>query len=217
MANDTTKKAANLTTFMLVQDFLPGHWNWGPSELGTLGDVGAMGSAILKRLQAAGLEVKEAYAIAHDKDEHELWNEYKNDYEIKPDSEHIHFVCKLANGAPLETIAKIIGVTPNFIARPKTGRYSYDNMLSYLIHVKYPTKYQYKPNNVTAIAGKEYIEYFREYYRRWIHGRAVKILKDAEYDLKDVKRMILEGTIGQYELLTEERFKYVYQLHITYG
>lgn len=69
MAGDTNKKQANLRTFMLVQDFAPEHWDWTPDELKSLGDISAMGKVVLKRLQSAGLEVAEAYAIAHDKDE----------------------------------------------------------------------------------------------------------------------------------------------------
>ena len=87
-------------------------------------------------------------------------------------------------------------------------------MLSYLIHIKYPKKYQYDPHNVTTFVGKGYIEYFRECHRRWMHGRAVRILAEAECDLSDVKRMIMEGEIGERELLTDKRFEYVYQLHM---
>lgn len=32
MGDDKKKKLANLTTFMLSQDYLPEHWNWSNSE-----------------------------------------------------------------------------------------------------------------------------------------------------------------------------------------
>ena len=63
-----TKRMANLTTFMLGQDFLPEHWKWTPTELESLGACDSAAKVILERLRAAGLEVIEAYAIAHDKD-----------------------------------------------------------------------------------------------------------------------------------------------------
>ena len=47
-----------------------------------------------------------------------------------------------------------------------------------------------------------------------MHGRAVRILAEAECDLSDVQRMIMEGEIGELELLTDKRFEYVYQLHM---
>lgn len=215
MDDDAKKKVAKLTTCMLAQDFVPDHWEWGPSELSSLGNIAAMGHVILKRLQAAGLEVTEVHVTKHDKDEHELWNEYQNRYQVKFTSNHIHVVCKFARGKgdTLENIAEIIGIAPNFIAKPKQGKHSYDDMLAYLIHIKYPKKFQYDPNDVITIVGKEYIEYFREYHRQWMHGRSIRILTDAKVDLQDVKRMIMDGEIGTCELLTDERFKYVYQLH----
>ena len=209
-----SKKMAKLTTFMLAQDFLPEHWNWDPAELQSLCSCDSTAHVILQRLSDAGLVVKEAYAIRHDKDEHELWNEYENRYTVAFTSNHIHFVCKLANGETLENIAKIIGVAQNFIAKPKAGRYMYDDSLSYLIHIKYPKKFQYDPHDVITVKGKKYIEYYREGHRRWMHGRAEKIIAEAEYDLKDVKRMIMDGEIGKTELFFDERFKYVYQLHM---
>ena len=129
MADNTKKKAANLTTFGIAQDYLPEHWDWDPSELKSLGNPGDMAKVILARLQAAGVEVTEAHVIEHAKDEHELWNEYQNQYQVLFTSNHMHMVCKLSKGEPLENIAKIIGIAPNFIAKPKAGRYSYDNML----------------------------------------------------------------------------------------
>ena len=212
---DENKKVAKLKTFMFAQDYSPEHWDWDPSELKSLGNPGDMANVILRRLQAAELEVTEAYAIEHDKDERELWNEYENQYQVKIAETHIQVVCKLATGETLENIAKFIGISPNFIAKPKTGRYSYDNMLSYLIHIKYPSKYQYRPDNVITIAGKDYIRHFNESHRRWMHGRAVRILKDAEYGLKDVLAMIAEGKISRDELMDDSRYEYVCIMHMS--
>lgn len=214
MADDTKKRPANLTTFMLSQDYLPEHWDWDVTEKAALGSCDATAKVILARLTAAGLSVREAYAITHDKDEHEIWNEYTNQYIVNFTSNHIHFSCKLAKGETLENIAKFIGVTPNYIGRPKVGRYAYDNMLSYLIHIKYPKKYQYSPQNVVTLTGKEYIEHYRESHRRWMHGRAEKIIADAHVDFKDLQRMIMDGEITEYDLLTKPEYKYVYQLHM---
>ena len=209
---DENKKVAKLKTFMFAQDYSPEHWDWDPSELKSLGNPGDMANVILRRLQAAELEVTEAYAIEHDKDEHELWNEYENQYQVKIAETHIQVVCKLATGETLENIAKFIGISPNFIAKPKTGRYSYDNMLAYLIHIKYPSKYQYKPDDVITIAGKEYIKHFSESYSRWMHGRAVRILRDAEYDLKDLLVLIAEGKIYKRDL-PYSKYETLYAMH----
>ena len=214
MADDTKKRPANLTTFMLSQDYLPEHWDWDVTEKAALGSCDATAKVILDRLTAAGLSVREAYAITHDKDEHEIWDEYQNQYIVNFTSNHIHFSCKLAKGETLENIAKFIGVTPNYIGRPKAGRYAYDNMLSYLIHIKYPKKYQYNPQEVITLAGKDYIEYFRESHRRWMHGRAERIIAETEVDLKDIKIMIINGELTRFDLLTKPEYKYVYQMHM---
>lgn len=215
MADDTKKRSANLTTFMLSQDYLPEHWDdWTNAEKAALGNCEVTAKVILNRLKNAGLTVLEAYAIEHNKDEHEIWDEYKSQYIVNFTSHHIHFTCKLARGETLENIAEIIGVTPNFVEKPKAGRYAYDNMLSYLIHIKYPKKFQYDPHDVITLEGKEYIEHFREGRRRWMHGRAEKIIAETNIDLKDLKRMIMDGEITKYDLLTKPEYKYVYQLHM---
>ena len=46
-----------------------------------------------------------------------------------------------------------------------------------------------------------------------MHGRTIRIFADAKVDLKDVERMIIDGEIDQYDLLTDARYKYVYHLH----
>lgn len=214
MGDDKKKKLANLTTFMLSQDYLPEHWNWSNSEKKSLSFFDTTAQTIFDRLISNGLIVKEAYAISHDKDEHEIWNEYQNQYITSFTSNHIHFVAKLTDGVPLDRIAEIIGVEPNFIEKPRPGRYSYDNMLSYLIHIKYPQKYQYDPHSVKDLAGKRYIEYFRENHRQWMRGRAEKIIQDAVITFKELKVMISEGRVTREDVLLKPEYNFVYHDHM---
>ena len=162
-SNQQVKKPANLTTFMLSQDFLPEHWDWDDQEkkilvyyANTPDAAKEVGKIILNRIIANGLDVSAAYAIMHDKDEHIIWNEYQNKYISNFTSHHVHFVAKLKKGETLERIASIVGVEPNFIEKPQRGRYSFDNMLSYLIHIKYPAKYRYNAREVVTFVGKDY-------------------------------------------------------------
>ena len=91
-------KQAKLTILTFAQDFQSGHWNWTDGEKKKLGDVEEMGKIIKSRLENAGCEIQEMYAVKHDKDEKRWWNEYKKDYEVQFKSNHAHFVIKFKNG-----------------------------------------------------------------------------------------------------------------------
>ena len=203
---------ANLRTFMLTQDFDPEHWDWSPNDLMALSSCDAAARIIAARFAAAGFPLEEAYAICHDKDEKTLWDEYQSKYVRKVSGPHMHFVAKLgkANALPLERIASIAGVDPAFIEKPKTGRYAYDNMLSYLIHIKYADKYQYDPQAVITLAGKPYIDYYSDRYKAWMQGRAKCVEAAAELKFKDIKKMIMNGEIDKNELALNPKYKYVY-------
>ena len=226
MSNDgkkepKSKKSANLTTFMLSQDYLPEHWEWTDDEKNILMQYSntseaakEIGMIIMNRLTDNGIEVEEAYAITHDKDEHVIWDEYKNQYKTDFAHQHIHFVAKLKKGDTLDKIAGYIGVEPGFIEKPKAGRYSYDNQLSYLIHIKYPQKYRYDAKSVVTLAGKDYFtKYYLEYHKQWMHGRAERIAKESNYNLKDIQMMIMDGEISEKDLVTNPAFKYTYLMH----
>ena len=219
--NQQAKKPANLTTFMLSQDFLPEHWDWTAPEKNVLAsysntdDAAKMvGNVIFNRLMSNGLDIAEAYAIMHNMDEHIIWNEYKNQYITSFTTHHIHFVAKLKVGATLEKIAEIIGVAPNFIEKPQRGRYSYDNMLSYLIHIKYPQKYRYNARDVVTFVGNDYFNhYYAENHKQWMHGRAERIVLESRMTLHDVEMLIMDDKLTKQELVTNPEYKYVYQLH----
>ena len=221
MAKDEKKKPANLTTFMLSQDYLPEHWDWTPAEKNilisasnTADSAKLVGAVIFDRLIAAGFDIEEAYAITHDKDEHVIWSEYKSQYITSFTSHHIHFVAKLKKGAPLEQISDAIGVAPNYIEKPRAGRYSYDNMLSYMIHIKYPQKYRYDARSVVTFAGKDYFNgYYSECHKQWMHGRAERIELETRMTLKDVEMMIMDGQLSQKDLVLKPEYRYVYQKH----
>ena len=85
------KRLADLGIAQITQDFLPEHWNWTDDEKKQLGNIDEMGKIIKTRLEKAGCEIQEMYAIEHDKDEKKLWNEYKHAYEIAFTSHHAHF------------------------------------------------------------------------------------------------------------------------------
>ena len=206
---------ANLRTFMLTQDFDPEHWDWDTNELTALSSCAATAKVIVARFAAAGIPLDEAYAIEHNKDEKEIWDEYRNGYICEVSGRHIHFVAKLGkdNSLPLERIASIAGVNPAFIERPRPGRYAYDNMLSYLIHIKYPSKFQYDPQVIITLAGKSYMDYYRDRHKAWMQGRAKRVAAENEIKLAEVRQMIMDGKLSRKDLLTDAQYMYVYMQH----
>lgn len=219
MSDPTKKKVANLTTFMLSQDYLPEHWSWTVQEQQALlsNDCALVGQVILNRFKANGIDLETAYIITHDKDEHVIWDEYQNCYKSTFTSHHVHFVGKFKkdDAMPIEKIAEIIGVEENYIVRPKAGRHSYDNMLSYLIHIKYPEKHQYRADCVVTLTGPDYMKIYSESRRAWMRGRAEKVIADAIPTYKELKVMISEGSITEEELYDDPKYALLLTEHLS--
>ena len=155
---------ANITIINIENGYDAKYYRWGNDERVSLTDCKSVAEVMKKRLEAHGLKIKEMYAIDHISN-----NEWK----------HYHILAKLeGEGATLDEIADYLGIVPEMIEKPKPGRYTYENMLSYLIHIKDVDKIQYSPDDVITLVGKQYSEYYTERYEKWLEGRGKK--KKAE-------------------------------------
>lgn len=172
------RKEADLSIFTMASDYDPAHYNWTKNELAALGDCRATAEIIKKHLEDNGAKVKEMYVIEHngEKKADSKSEEYHRGIdETKP---HYHIVVKFeSKQATLKEIAKYIGVRPEFIEKPKSGSYSYDNMLSYLTHIKDKDKIPYAPEDVVTLAGTDYMLYYNKRKESWKKARAIKAKK----------------------------------------
>lgn len=167
---------ADLSFFTFASDYDPTHYNnWTEKELAALGNCKATAGVVKMRLEDNGLIVKEMYAIEH-KSEKKANSQSEVQHNSTDETRvHYHIIVKFepTHGATLKEIAKYISVPPEVIEKPKPGRYSYDNVLSYLTHIKYMDKLQYDPKKVVTLAGTDYMDYFNERKERWIKARAM--------------------------------------------
>lgn len=218
MSDPATPKEANLMTFMVTQDFLPEHWNWTDAEKQVLSsnDCTLVGKVIMDRFKQHGIELEAAYIIIHDKDEHEIWNEYQNQYICIYTSNHIHLVGKLKkeDALTIEKISEIVGLDVNYLDKSNPGRYSFDNMLAYLIHIKYPEKYRYEAKSVITLTGPNYMKTYSERHKSWMRGRAMKIIANLEPSLKELTVLIAEGTITEEDLYTDPKYTVLLVKHM---
>lgn len=173
---------AILTFFMLTSDYNPAHYDWTENELAALGNCKSTAAVIKRRLEGNDAKVKEMYVIEHEgeKKADSKSKEYHNSTDTtKP---HYHIVVRFepSHGATLKEIAEYIGVPPEVIEKPKPGRYSYDNMLSYLTHIKYANKIQYAPEDVVTLAGSDYMDYYNERKERWERAKAIVAKKGGK-------------------------------------
>ena len=98
----------------------------------------------ISKLESGGYQYA---AILHDKD---VWT--ADDPEFNPDKhvagevkkEHVHVVLKFQNPRWDTALAKELGIKRNYIQECK----NLDDRLLYLVHVKYPEKYQYESTEV---------------------------------------------------------------------
>lgn len=173
---------AALTFFMLTQDYDPAHWDWTDTEKESLGDCQATAQVVKERLEGGGCTLEEMYTITHDRDEKRMWDVYNDKYYIKPVGRHIHILGRFEKGGgqTLKEIARLAGVSPEFIEKPKAGKYAYNNMLSYMTHIKYIRKFQYSALDVKTICGKPYVEYYAEHHEAWVRRQFPMLERDMK-------------------------------------
>lgn len=175
-------KEAKLHTFMLASDYDPAHYDWTENELAALGDCKSTAEVIKNRLENNGAKVKEMYAIEHEdgkKADSKSKACHNSTNTIKP-KYHILVKFEPSHATPLKEIAEYIGVPPEVIEKSKQGRYSYDDMLAYLTHIKYVDKIQYAPEDVITLAGSDYMDYYNERKERWERAREIVAKKGGK-------------------------------------
>lgn len=207
------RKKADLTTFGFAQLLDTEYWAYNDDfKYLNNKDLQGLGENIKNRLNQKEDILEELYLVIHDKDHQNKWNEQIGDYVLEPKKEHIHGVAKFKKGKslPLEDIATLIGVEPQYIDRPKPGRYSYNNMLSYLIHIKNIDKAQYKESEVVTILGEDYQEIYNINRENWIKARAKVTTKKAKLEVDELEEMVLSGEVTRQQVLLTDRYFTIY-------
>jgi hypothetical protein len=214
------KQENNPTSIGLTQYLDPSYWTWAaddPTGASLLQQgAEALLAYVVQRLEAIGCEVIEAYGIVHDKDEREVWSDTEKALVVEPKPEHLHAVIKFASrakSAPLDRLAFGIGVEPQYVEKPGRGRYAFDNMLSYLTHVKYADKHQYASSEVATVRGPDYLGIDAQRREAWLKGRAHVKKKVVAENFEDMRERVLQGEITRDQImLTDELFD-IYSRH----
>lgn len=170
---------ADLSHFMFASDYDPVHYKWTEKELEALEDCKATAEVIKIRLEDNGAKVKEMYVIEH-RSEAKAAKEFHSNVDEAQRHYHIVVSFEPSHGATLREIAEYIGFPPEVIEKPKPGRYSYNNMLSYLTHIKYEDKIQYPPEDVVTLVGTDYMDYYNANKERWIKARSIVAKKGGK-------------------------------------
>lgn len=211
------RKEADLSSFSVTQQLDKSYWdnlNDGLHEALEQADTHAIASTLVDRLERNGWTVSECYAIIHDKDTRAVWSEAHGEEVVEVKDEHIHVSVKFAPrenvGATLNAIADVIGVEPNYIEKPKSGRYSFDNQLAYLIHAKDSDKYQYEPSAVATVRGEDYMSIYTARADAWRKGRAVKKRKEHAQGVDWLEDEVLEGRILREQIFLSDELYRIY-------
>ena len=216
---------APLRMCMVTQELNEAHFTgWTDAELQAIRncDPVAIGEVLYRRLFAADIIAEEWHCCIHDKDVSQVWDETVKDYVLVPKIKHFHCVMRFYlddthQGGTLSAIAAAIGIAPQYIEKAKRGANAWDNMVAYLIHIKYENKAQYSPDIVVSggsLNGKTKAPLFRPYReiyneRRadWLKGRAKLTAMQAREDIDSLEEKILRGVVSKPQvLLTDELF-----------
>ena len=211
----TKKKEALLTSITITQYFETKYWKNGwDEELIKSAIVEKILEEIVRRVSEIAT-VSEAYAIKHDKDTSIGFDSVTRTTTTSLKKPHIHALLKFEKGATLTELAVKIGLEPQYLEKAKSGRYGYDNLLAYLIHAKDKDKYQYTPDEVFTLKGKDYLEVYHERHLSWLKGKAKKEVKQTYKDIDLLIDNILNGTITKKEMLLNKDFHMLYAVHKT--
>lgn len=205
-----------LTCFTMATELASEHFSdWSAAELNALTDLGQFCEVLVARLENSGSEVAEFYGILHDNDTREVWSSAEQAYIREPKFLHAHVVCKFSGrdkGLTLSDVAKALGVEENMIEKPKSGRYSYDNMLAYLIHAKDKDKFQYPPEKVLTVRGPDYMDVWAEHKRAWDRGSSVKAKKDAIESVDLLVDLARNGKVCKQQILLSDELYGIYSI-----
>jgi hypothetical protein len=213
MFKNENKKENKLTGAIVVQQFSPAYYiGWNPTEKQAVEDenIKTIAETIKSKLEKAGCEIEAMYIIKHDKDIYKFWDETTSKYAeaYKPNHFHLLIVFKSGKGATLSSISAYIGIEKQYIEKPGRGKYSLDNLYSYLIHIKYTDRHQYSFNEVLTICGKPYSEIYVERKFDWEKGRGKLLSTKAKADIDWLEMQILDGTVTEQQvMLTDEYYK----------
>ena len=211
----TKKKEALLTSVAITQYFETKYWKNGwDEELIKSANVEKILEEIVRRVSEIAT-VSEAYAIKHDKDTSIGFDSVTNSTISELKEPHIHALLKFSKGATLTDLAVKIGLEEQYLEKAKSGRYGYDNLLAYLIHAKDKDKYQYSPDEVFTLIGKNYLEVYHERKESWLKGKAKKEVQKSFEDIDFLIDNILNENITKNDILLDKKYHTPYIVHKT--
>lgn len=204
-----------LTLCGITQQIDPDMWDWTDEEKKALavGTADAIGQVMLARLDATKMQVTDFYIILHDKDTRKAWDEVTQVEVLDMKPLHVHVVVKFKDrksGGSLSAVAAAVGLDEQYVEKPGRGRWAFDNMLAYLIHIKYPEKHQYNPAEVATLRGRSYMEIYRERREAWLAGRAQVKKKRAAEGAELLRDRVLTGDITKGQILLSDELFEVY-------
>lgn len=211
-----SKRKPKLTTIMIANQFNPEHWQSYDKTLidsANNGDISPLLTEIVDRVNTI-TKVSSAYAIIHDKDEETIFDNENKQYLVKKKTPHGHFLLKF-KGATLAELALAVHLKEQYLEKGRSGRFSFDSFLAYLIHKKDPSKYQYEPQNVVTLLGTDYMQIFKERAEAWERGRALKEAKETNEEIDLLLEKIITEQITKSEILLDVRLQKVYLAHKT--
>ncbi len=210
------KKQANLKCVMVVQQLNSEFWiGWDKSIIDEAndGNIRPLVEKLVERLNNSGCLVDEAYGILHDKDEITVWDENSKENVTEFKTKHIHILIKMSKGDTINNLAVKIGVSAQYIEKAKSGRYGYDNLLAYLVHIKDESKYQYNPNEVITVSGEDYSSVYNRRRETWNRSRATKQAQETDLSVDYLIAQVLAGKLTKSQVLLTDEYYKVYALH----
>ena len=196
IATDPNFIDGDVKSFTLMQFMNPRFWDEDYWDCLESNDIEGIGNLILDKLKNNKVEVREFHLIVHDKDTKDSQSNVPIDdkeivlpdyYDYDGDNDdvlvppHLHMIIRMDRRRTILALSELLGLNPYKFRKLTKGRYNRPNALSYLIHVKYPEKHLYDPNEViTVVPDKKdgnYLSLYEKYKEPWLRYRETQLRK----------------------------------------
>lgn len=188
------------------QQLSPEYWKWEKEKLDWFDDWKTNRTNILNEIGNRIKELDENAiigSIIHDKDVSE-----SNPNElVQP---HNHTVVKFKGKKTITQLADIVGIQTQYIEKPKSTRYNFENLLAYLVHAKDADKYTYPPEEVETFETFDYLSYYHSKIKAWTAFKAKRKHQKSDESLDLILQKVQRGEITFHDLMTDEELAFLY-------
>ena len=188
------------------QQLSPEYWEWEAEKLKWFDNLEENKNKILKEIGERIQQLDEQAIICtiiHDKDKSES---NPNEF-VQP---HNHTVVKFKGKKTIGQLSQAVGISSDFIEKPKYKTFNFENLMAYLVHAKEPDKFNYPPENVETFETFDYLTYYQSKIKKWTLYKASRKHQQSDESLDYILQKVQRGELNFRHLMIDDDLAFLY-------